>query len=207
MGHCCGEDTVFDGNSRAYRRALWWVIGINGLMCVVEVFFGAISGSRALLADALDFFSDTATYTLSLLVLGYPLRARARAALVKGVSLVLMGLGVLAYTLWQVVTQTVPEAHIMGVVGMAALVANLASVFILLRYREGDSNVRSVWLCSRNDAIGNVAVILAAILVAYTGSAWPDLVVAALMATLFLRSASQILRQAWGELKTTSVAA
>ncbi|MFY0664672.1 MAG: cation transporter [Natronospirillum sp.] len=201
MGHSCGTDAAFDGNSKAYRTALWWVIAINGVMFLVEIAAGALSGSRALLADSLDFFSDTATYTLSLLVLGYPLRVRAMAAMVKGISLVFMGVGVLGFTVWQVFAQGVPEAHIMGWVGLAALLANVASVFILLRYRSGDSNVRSVWLCSRNDAIGNVAVIFAAILVAYTGRAWPDLVVAALMASLFLRSAFLILKQAMSELR------
>lgn len=201
MGQCCGSDIKFDGNSKAYRTALWWVIAINGVMFLVELAAGSISGSRALLADSLDFFSDTATYTLSLLVIGYPLRVRAMAALIKGFSLAIMGVGVLAFTVWQVFMQGVPEAHIMGWVGVAALLANLASVFILLRYRSGDSNVRSVWLCSRNDAIGNVAVILAAILVAFTGRAWPDLVVAGLMASLFLRSAFLILNQAFSEIR------
>lgn len=203
MGQCCGSDVKFDGNSTAYRTALWWVIAINGLIFLVELAAGAISGSRALLADSLDFFSDTATYTLSLLVIGYPLRVRAMAAFIKGCSLVAMGLGVLAFTVWQVFTQGVPEAHIMGWVGVAALLANLASVVILLRYRSGDSNVRSVWLCSRNDAIGNVAVIIAAVLVAVTGRAWPDLLVAGLMASLFLRSAFLILSQAKAELRQT----
>jgi Co/Zn/Cd efflux system component len=197
--HCCEHQPAFDGLSPAYRRALWVVIAINATMFAVEMIAGAMAGSRALQADALDFLGDTATYGISLAVLGLPLRARATAALAKGASLAVMGAWVLGATAYQVFVLGVPRADIMGLVGLLALVANLASVLVLMSYRNGDSNVRSVWLCSRNDAIGNVAVVAAAGAVFVTGTAWPDLIVAALMAGLFLWSSLQIVRQALAE--------
>ena len=175
-------------------------------MFVVEMAAGALAGSQALKADALDFAADTATYAISLAVLGASLRARATAALAKGGSLALMGLWVLGSTLWTATGPGLPEAEVMGVVGLLALAANLASVVILLGFRDGDSNVRSVWLCSRNDAVGNVAVVLAALGVFGTGTAWPDLIVAGIMSALFLASAASILRQAVGELRGTGTA-
>lgn len=197
---CCGTNN-FDGTTRGYRQALVAVIVINAAMFVVELLGGAWAGSQALKADALDFLGDALTYGLSLWVIGRSLRTRASAALLKGISLALMGVWVLGSTIWQVWILGVPSAGIMGAIGVMALVANMASVLILLRYRDGDANVRSVWLCSRNDAIGNVAVIGAAVLVAFTASPWPDLVVAALMAGLFLKSSVSIIRQAMGELR------
>lgn len=171
-------------------------------MFVVEMTAGLMSGSQALKADALDFGGDTATYALSLFVIGASLRTRALASLIKGGSLAIIAFAVLAMTIYRVLYGASPEAGTMGLIGFVALMANLASVFILLRWREGDSNVRSVWLCSRNDAIGNVGVIIAGGLVAVTGAAWPDLVVAALLAGLFLKSATAITAQALGELRT-----
>ena len=144
------------------------------------------------------------TYALSLYVIGKPLSWRARAALFKGLSLAAMGLWVLGSTVYEVLVVGVPRAEVMGLVGLLALAANLASVGLLLRYRNGDANVRSVWLCSRNDAVGNVAVMVAAGAVWVTGTGWPDLVVAAVMATLFLNSAGNIVRQALGELRTAA---
>lgn len=199
MGNCCGDNVCFDGASRKYRRALWWVIVINAVMFLVEMTAGALAGSQALQADALDFLGDTATYSLSLWVLGRPLSTRAMAALFKGFTLAAMGVWVLGFTLYNSLVLGVPSAEVMGVVGALALAANLAAVVILMRYRDGDANVRSVWLCSRNDAVGNVAVMVAALLVGLTGTAWPDILVAVLMASLFLRSATQIIRQALQE--------
>ncbi|HEY8351468.1 MAG TPA: cation transporter [Sphingomonadales bacterium] len=196
---CCTNQPRFDGLSAAYRRALWLVIAINGGMFLTEAAAGSLARSQALQADALDFLADTLTYGISLLVIGLPLRVRATAALAKGLSLAAMGLWVLGSTFHRVLVLGQPDAEIMGGVGLAALAANVASVLILMRYREGDANVRSVWLCSRNDAIGNLAVIAAAGGVALTGTAWPDLAVAALMAGLFLWSAARILRQAIDE--------
>lgn len=199
--HGHSHDVEFDGLSAAYRRALWAVIAINAVMFAVEIGAGAFAGSQALKADALDFLADSLTYGLSLAVLGMPLARRAAVAMVKGVSLLGMGLWVFGSTLWQVLILGVPRADVMGVVGLLALGANLASVLILMRHKDGDANVRSVWLCSRNDAIGNVAVMVAAGAVALTQTAWPDLIVAGIMAGLFLTSARLILLQSWRELQ------
>ena len=200
MSACCShQETDFTGNNPAFRRALWAVIVINGLMFVIEVIAGLSAGSMALQADALDFLGDCATYGLSLFVLAKPPSWRANAALFKGVSLAVLGLWVLSATIWRVFVTGVPEAVIMGSVGLLALAANVTCVLILLRFRNGDANVRSVWLCSRNDAIGNIAVVVAASGVVATGSAWPDLAVAAIMAGLFLTSSVKIIRQALGE--------
>ena len=198
-GCCHNHEPKFDGMTAGFRRALWIVIAINAIMFVVEMAAGSIAGSQALQADALDFLGDTLTYGISLFVLGMSLKARATAALFKGISLAAMGLWVFGSTAWQVLVLGVPSAPVMGAVGLAALAANMASVLILLRYKDGDANVRSVWLCSRNDAIGNLAVLGAAGGVYLTGTAWPDLVVAALMAGLFLWSSLQIVRQALAE--------
>ncbi len=197
--HTHDHDLNFDGMTPAYRRALWAVIAINAVMFMVEISGGALAGSQALKADALDFLGDSLTYGLSLAVLGMPLARRANVALIKGVSLLLMGLWVFGTTLWQVTVLGVPRAEVMGLIGLLALAANVASVIILMRFKDGDANVRSVWLCSRNDAIGNVAVMCAALLVGVTSTAWPDLIVAGIMAGLFLTSARSILVQAWAE--------
>jgi Co/Zn/Cd efflux system component len=194
-GGCCHHDIKFDGTSQGFRRALWVVIGINASMFVVEMIAGSLAGSQALQADALDFFGDSLTYGISLFVLGMSLRVRATAALLKGISLALMGIWVFGSTAYQILVLGVPSAPVMGAIGALALAANLASVLVLMRYKDGDANVRSVWLCSRNDAIGNVAVMLAAGGVFVTGTAWPDLAVAGLMAGLFLWSSAQIIAQ------------
>lgn len=199
MSGCCNHNAKFDGVSDSYKRRLWLVIAINAGMFGVEMAAGALAGSRALQADALDFAGDAATYGLSLAVIGAPLATRSMAALIKGVSLLLMGLWVMGYTVYGVFVIGVPSAPVMGAVGFLALAANLASVAILAAYKDGDANVRSVWLCSRNDAIGNVAVMFAALGVWGTATGWPDLAVAALMASLFLSSAWQIIRQALAE--------
>jgi Co/Zn/Cd efflux system component len=182
--------------SKDYRRRLWLVIALNGGMFIVEMIAGQAAGSKALQADALDFFGDAVTYGISLAVIGASLKTRALAAIAKGTSLFLMGVWVAATTLYQVFVLGVPQAAVMGSIGFLALAVNLASVLLLVRYKDGDANVRSVWLCSRNDAIGNVAVMLAAAGVWGTASAWPDLIVAGLMAALFVSSSVQILSQA-----------
>jgi len=199
MAGCCGHDAKFEGVSADYKRRLWAVIAINAGMFGVEMTAGHLAGSQALQADALDFAGDALTYGISLAVIGASMQTRSLAALGKGVSLLLMGLWVMGSTLYQVLGPGVPEAPVMGIVGVMALAANLASVMLLVKYKDGDANVRSVWLCSRNDAIGNVAVILAALGVWGTATAWPDLIVAAIMAGLFLSSAWQILAQALTE--------
>ena len=199
MAGCCGHEARFDGVSADYKRRLWIVIALNAAMFAVEMGAGQVARSQALQADALDFLGDALTYGISLAVIGASLRVRSNAALLKAVSLLVMGLWVFGSTLWRVFYVAVPEAQIMGVVGFMALAANLASVALLVRYKDGDANVRSVWLCSRNDAIGNVAVMLAALGVWGTATGWPDLIVAGIMAMLFLSSAFQIIRQALAE--------
>jgi Co/Zn/Cd efflux system component len=195
---------VFDGMDPRYRRILWTVIALNGVMFLTEMAAGQLAGSQALKADALDFLADTVTYVLSLAVIGATLRTRATAALFKGLSLSLMALWVLGSTIYHTLILGLPSAELMGGIGLLALAANLASVLLLMRYKDGDANVRSVWLCSRNDAIGNMVVMVAALGVWGTSTAWPDLAVAALMAGLFCTSSVQILRQAWAEYRKES---
>jgi Co/Zn/Cd efflux system component len=196
---CHGGVPVFDGVDPRYKRILWTVIALNGAMFVTEMVAGHMARSQALQADALDFLGDTVTYGLSLAVIGASLRVRATAALFKGLSLSLMALWVFGSTVYQIFVLGLPRAELMGGIGLLALAANLASVLLLMRYKDGDANVRSVWLCSRNDAIGNVVVMIAALGVWGTATAWPDLAVAVLMAGLFLSSSAQILRPAWLE--------
>lgn len=197
---CCPKGVpVFDGFDPRYKRILWTVIGINGAMFLTEMVAGQLAGSQALKADALDFLADTVTYGLSLAVIGATLRMRATAALFKGLSLSLMALWVFGSTVYHSFVLGLPKAEVMGAIGVLALAANLASVLLLLPYKDGDANVRSVWLCSRNDSIGNVIVMAAALGVWGTSTAWPDLAVAAVMAGIFLTSSAQILRQAWAE--------
>lgn len=198
----CSGNPKFDGVDPTYKRILWVVIFINAAMFVVEMSAGKLAGSQALQADALDFLGDALTYGLSLAVIGMSLKVRSTAALLKGLSLLAMGLWVFGSTVYQFFVLGMPSAEIMGLVGLLALAANLASVLLLMRYKDGDANVRSVWLCSRNDAIGNVAVMIASVAVWLTATAWPDLVVAIFMAGLFLRSAQLILVQSWQELRS-----
>lgn len=198
----CSGNPQFDGLDPGYKRILWAVIVINAAMFLVEMSAGKLAGSQALQADALDFLGDAMTYGLSLAVIGMSLKIRSTAALLKGASLLAMGLWVFGSTVYQVLVLGVPKAEIMGAIGLLALAANLASVLLLMGYKDGDANVRSVWLCSRNDAIGNVAVMFASLVVWFTASAWPDLLVALVMAGLFLRSAQLILTQAWAEYRS-----
>jgi Co/Zn/Cd efflux system component len=198
----CHRSPRFDGVDRRYRQILWVVIAINAAMFLVEMIAGQLAGSQALQADALDFLGDTLTYGISLAVIGRSLPLRARAAMLKGLSLSLMGLWVLGSTVYHALVLNTPRAEVMGIVGVLALAANLSSVLLLLRYKDGDANVRSVWLCSRNDAIGNVMVMVAALAVWGSASAWPDLAVAAIMAGVFATSAFQILRQARAECRS-----
>ena len=186
MSHAChsqGCTPPAPGQSPRYRRVLWAALFINACMFVVELVGGLHTGSVSLLADAVDFFGDAANYGLSLLVLGMALTWRARAALLKGLSMGAFGVFVLGRAAWSLAEGTVPEPLAMGAIGALALVANVAVAAMLYAWREGDANMRSVWLCSRNDAIGNLAVMAAALGVFGTGSAWPDLAVAVVMAS------------------------
>lgn len=202
----CALEKPSGSNDPRWRRALWIALAVNLAMFGGEIFAGVAAGSRALQADALDFLGDAANYGISLGVARLALGWRARAALVKGATILLFGLGVLAVTIWGIWHGIVPKAEIMGGVGLLALLANGGVALMLYRYRTGDANMRSVWICSRNDAIGNLAVLAAAIGVFGTGTAWPDLIVAAIMATLGITGGVQILRQALAELKRLQTA-
>jgi Co/Zn/Cd efflux system component len=200
---CCSHKTRFEGLSAEYKRRLWLVIAINASMFLVEMAAGALAGSQALQADALDFLGDATTYGISIAVIGAAIQLRARAAVLKAISLTAMALWVLGSTAYHVLILGVPRAEVMGAIGVLALAANAASVLILMHYKDGDANVRSVWLCSRNDAIGNLAVMFAALAVWATATKWPDLLVATIMAGLFLNSSIQILRQSFQEMRET----
>jgi Co/Zn/Cd efflux system component len=196
---CCRPPIVQD-QSRAYRRVLWIALGVNLAMFMVEKMAGLSAGSVSLQADSLDFLGDTANYGISLFVSGMALRNRAIAASFKGVTMGAFGIWVLASSAWKGLVGAPPEAVTMGVVGFAALIANALCFALLSAYRSGDSNMRSVWLCSRNDLIGNCAVLASAIGVARTGAAWPDVIVAVTMAALALQGAAVVVRQARAEL-------
>jgi Co/Zn/Cd efflux system component len=201
---CCNDP--HRGNP-AYRRVLWLVLGINAVMFLVEIGAGLAAGSASLQADALDFLGDTGNYAISLFVVGMTLRYRASAAFLKGATMGTFGLWVLAVTAWHVWHGTVPHAFTMGAVGFVALLANAASFGLLWAYRAGDSNMRSAWICTRNDVLGNLAVLLAALGVLGTGTGWPDVIVATLMAGLALQGAWVVLNQSLAELRSTSAQA
>jgi Co/Zn/Cd efflux system component len=200
---CCTPAPDPHRGNAAYRRVLWIVLVINAVMFVVEIGAGLAAGSASLQADALDFLGDAGNYVISLAVLGMVLRYRAMAALVKGLTMGAFGLWVVGTVVWHAVMATVPEPITMGVVGVAALAANAACAVLLYAYRGGDANMQSVWICSRNDVLGNLAVLLAALGVFGTGTGWPDLIVAAIMASLALQGAIVVIRQAGVELQVS----
>lgn len=199
--HCCPEIPEDQRRDIHYRRILWAALAINATMFLIEIVAGVVAGSASLQADALDFLADSANYAISLFVVGMSLRYRAGASLIKGSTMGLFGLWVICTTIWHAFYGTLPHAMTMGVVGFAALASNGAVFAMLWAYRSGDSNMRSVWLCSRNDVIGNFAVLLAALGVFGTRMAWPDLIVAAVMAFLAVQGAVQIVRHASSELR------
>ena len=200
--HQCHHDDPQRGNA-AYRRVLWIVLAINAGMFVVEIGAGLAAGSASLQADALDFLGDASNYAISLFVVGMALRYRAMAALAKGATMGIFGLWVLGVTGWHAWQGTLPQALAMGAVGFTALVANGTSVGVLWSHRGGDANMRSAWICTRNDVLGNLAVLIAAFGVFGTGTRWPDILVAGIMASLALQGAFIVVRQAWGELYST----
>lgn len=204
-GCSCSHSNTSGATSARYRRILWAALAINLGMFLVEIGAGLHAGSVSLLSDSLDFFGDAANYGVSLWVLGLGVAMRARASLAKAVTMGSFGVFILSMAVANFVEGSVPDAPTMGVVGVIALLANLLVATLLYAYREGDSNMRSVWLCSRNDALGNLAVMLAALGVFGTGSGWPDLIVAALMALLSISAAVQIIRHARQELRTQPV--
>ncbi len=179
-----------------FRKALWFALWVNLVMFVVEGAASLQSGSVSLMADAIDFFGDSANYVLSLSVLSMGMLWRGRAAMVKGITMAVFGTAVLGRAVWVAQSGTTPEPFTMGAIGLLALAANVAVAITLFKFRQGDSDMRSVWLCSRNDAIGNVAVMAAALGVFGTGSAWPDLAVAAIMGTLAITAGVSVVRHA-----------
>jgi Co/Zn/Cd efflux system component len=200
--HDCHDVSDPQRGNPAYRRVLWSVLAINAVMFAVEIGAGLAAGSASLQADALDFLGDASNYAISLSVVGMALRYRAMAALAKGSTMVVFGLWVFGITGWHAWHGTLPQAVTMGAVGFTALAANLASFGLLWRHRVGDANMHSAWICTRNDVLGNLAVLLAALGVFGTGTGWPDVSVAMIMATLALQGALIVIRQARVELRT-----
>lgn len=195
----CGAVVKFDGATPAYRRALAWVIAINLVGFVVVLIGGLIEGSASLSANALDFLADSATYAISLWAIGKSVGVRTGAALFKGFSLGAVALSVAGFAAWRAWSGAAPSGEAISALGLFGALANLAAAALLVRYRDGDANVRSVWLCTRNDLVQCLGVAATGVLVWLTGSRWPDLVVGVLLAGLFLQSAFAILRQARDE--------
>lgn len=202
MSDCgCEGDAGRAGTDPAYRRALWIVVILNMGFGLFELVGGFVAGSQALKADSLDFIGDGSITLVGLIALGWAAVARSRVALVQGLFLASLGLGVIGFAIWRAFNAIPPEAELMGGIGIAALVVNVSAALILARFRyQGDATSRAIWLFSRNDALANIAVIAAAALVGWTGQAWPDLVVAGVIALLFLHSAYDIIRDARREL-------
>lgn len=199
---CCssasGSETTL--NDARWRRVLWIALGLNAAMFIVEGVAGYFAGSRALQADALDFLGDAANYAISLSVAGMALAWRAKTAMVKGITILSFGLGVLVWAIWGLFHGSNPAPYAMSAVGTLALVVNFGVAVMLYRYRTGDANMRSVWICTRNDAVNNCLVIGAGVAVLWTGSGLPDLIAALVMAILGISGGWQIIRQARLEL-------
>ena len=200
----CTGDSKRAEKDPGYARALWIVVILNLGFGVCEMLGGFIANSQALKADALDFIGDGSITLIGLLALGWTAHARARIALTQGLFLGALGIGVLAFAAWRAFNAVAPEAELMGGIGIVALIVNISAALVLSRFRDGDANVRAVWLFSRNDALANVAVIFAAALVGWTGQAWPDLAVAGVIALLFLHSAFEIIRHARVDMRETA---
>lgn len=199
---CCDHNPEPDTS----RLILWIALSINAAMFVVEIVAGAIAGSVSLHADALDFLADSFNYAISLAVIGFALSWRARAAMLKGVTMAVLGVWVIGEVIWQIVSGRMPEPLVMGIVGIAALLANAGVAVMLYRFRSAESNLRSAWICSRNDVLGNLAVLLAAVGVLGTGTLWPDVIVATIMAGLAIQGSWTVMRQSLGELNGASTA-
>lgn len=202
MTGCCSGGCALDGAAVTprYRKALWLALVINAAMFLVEIVGGLASGSVSLLADAVDFAGDAANYGLSLAVLAHGPLWRARTAIVKGLSMGGYGIFVLGKAAWSALSGIPPEPYTMGGIALVALAANVSVALMLYAFRDGDANMRSVWLCSRNDAIVNIAIFLAALGVLGTGTAWPDLAVAGIIAALALSSSVSVVRLARDEI-------
>jgi Co/Zn/Cd efflux system component len=199
--HCCGHESPAQPDPK-YRRILWIALIVNAAMFLIEMFFSLQADSVSLLADSIDFLGDAGNYAISLWVLAMSVHTRAKASLLKAAFMAVFGIAVLVHAVMNVISGVIPNAQTMTLIGFLALAANVGVAILLYAYRNGDSNMRSVWLCTRNDALGNVAVIIAALGVFGTGTAWPDLIVAVIMALLALTAAKQIVVQATRELKS-----
>lgn len=199
-GDCCPSSSKSEALDPNFRKVLWFALIINAAMFVIEVMASEISGSLSLKADALDFFGDATNYAISLFVISSGIATRAKASIFKALTMLALGLFVLGSGINKAIYGGVPVAHTMGLIGFLALIANVVVAVSLYKFRGGDSNMRSVWLCSRNDAIGNLAVIAAAIAVHISISRWPDLIVATIIASLAISSAWVIIKQARQEL-------
>ncbi|HJF73768.1 MAG TPA: cation diffusion facilitator family transporter [Gallibacterium anatis] len=199
---CCSSNQPIH-QSPKYKKALWIVLVLNLSMFFVEIVTGIKSGSTSLLSDSLDFLGDSANYLISLIVLPMALSYRAKASMVKGLTMGVFGLFILITTIYRAFYGEIPSYSEMSIVGFLALLVNVSALLILLKFRDGDSNVRSVWVCSRNDAIGNMAVILAGIAVYFFQSKYPDLIVAFILAFLALQASQEIIKRAWVELKVS----
>jgi len=197
---CCHHHHDPQRGNPAFKRVLWIVLAINAVMFLVEIGAGVAAGSASLQADALDFLGDAGNYIIGLAVVGMALRYRAMAAFAKGLTMGAFGLWVIGTVVWHALMGTVPEPITMGVIGAVALIANAACAALLYAYREGDANMQSVWICSRNDVLSNLAVLLAAVGVFGTGTGWPDLIVASIMATLAVQGAWIVMQRASDEL-------
>ncbi len=200
----CSVATKDQSQNPVFRKVLWFALLVNLTMFFVEIIASHIGDSMSLQADALDFFGDAANYAISLFVLGMALHLRARASVVKGLTMAVFGLWVIGSALYRVFVGSEPEPMIMGSIAVMALIANMSVAVMLYQFREGDSNMQSIWLCSRNDAIGNVAVLIAAVGVTASASRWPDLIVAMIIASLSLSAAYTVLKLAFQEMRVTS---
>lgn len=204
--HCCSHGCASSPPvDPRYRKALWVALVLNAMMFVVELGASWTSGSVSLLADSIDFFGDAGNYAISLAVIGMAMSARSKAALFKAACMGAFGVFVLGKAMWNLQAGVPPEPATMGAVGFVALAVNGGVALMLYRFRSGDANMRSVWICSRNDALGNLAVMLAALGVFGTGSAWPDLLVAAVMGVLALTGSWTVVKQARIEIRSVPV--
>ncbi|MDP1630257.1 MAG: cation transporter [Caulobacter sp.] len=203
----CGDSQPFDGATPEYRRILLWVIAINLVAFVVVSSGGLLAGSASVAANALDFLADSATYAISLWAISKSAEIRSGTAIVKGASLGVLGVAVLGFAGWRAVNGIAPEGLTISGLGLFGVAANFVAAILLSRHRDGDANVRSVWLCTRNDLIQCLAVVVTGGLVWFTRSAWPDIIVGAILAIVFLQSAWSIIAQAQAERRDSVLAA